>query len=45
MHQRYDAPMRTTVTFEPDVAVGRPLIPNLDNIAEVLAVAEGEEYR
>lgn len=33
-------PFRTRV-----VDLGRPLIPNLDDIAEVLAIAEGDDYR
>ena len=27
------------------VDLGRPLLPNIDNIAEVLAYAEGEDYK
>ena len=33
--------MFRTQTF----SVGRCLLPNLDNVAEVLAIAEGEDYR
>ena len=34
------APFRTR-----SVSLGRPLVPSLDNIAEVLAVAEGEDFK
>jgi hypothetical protein len=29
----------------PSVSLGRPRLPSLDNISEVLAVAEGEDFR
>jgi hypothetical protein len=29
----------------PSVSLGRPRLPSLDNIGEVLAVAEGEDFR
>jgi hypothetical protein len=34
------APYRT-----PSVSLGRPRLPSLDNVSEVLAVAEGESYQ
>lgn len=37
---------RSGVTVEvPSFDLGRPLLANMDNIAEVLALAEGEGYR
>jgi hypothetical protein len=40
-----EPPMKTrpfrTKTFD----AGKPLIPNIDNVAEVLAVLEGEDYK
>lgn len=36
---------RRTPYRTPSVSLGRPRLPSLDNISEVLAVAEGEDFR
>ncbi len=44
--EQMDAPARTSEPYRtPSHNLGKCLLPNLDNIAEVLAVAEGEAFR
>lgn len=40
-----DKPARRETRRTEPVSVGEILLPNLDNISEVLAIAEGEDYR
>ncbi|MGH3664436.1 MAG: hypothetical protein ACRDT1_01260 [Micromonosporaceae bacterium] len=40
-----DASPRGEIRRTEPASVGEVLLPNLDNIAEVLAVAEGEDYK
>lgn len=38
-------PKRRKPFRTPTMDLGRPLIENMDNIAEVIAIAEGEDYK
>jgi len=45
LRRMHTPPQRGTRYRTPSVDTGRPLLPNVDDVAEVLAIAEGERHK